>query len=153
MLQHLSYMFSHIFSPVSPTSLNIYNSCLCLRSGSRTAGPSAVSSSSRVAANPSPVLPKRRLLQYRNPVPQIRSRTHPPPTALPLLSPALAWPWAPALETLLFPSGAQPYRPYLTPWPPHRPPACSGPHLIPWAMASRPPTARAMPAPLPTSLA
>lgn len=136
---------SHTFSLLCPTPLNMYNSYLTLiistnmlyfflrisRFGLRTAVPSAVSSSSRAVASPSPALLKRRLLQCRNPAPLIRSLTHLAPTAPPLPSQAPAWPWAPALETLLCPSGARPSRPCPTPWPPPRPRACSGPHLTP----------------------
>lgn len=100
------------------------------RFGLKTAVPSVVSSSSRAVASPSPVLPKRRLLQCRNPTFLIPFLTHLAPTAPPLPSQAPAWLQAPALETLLCPSGARPSRPCPTPWPP-QPRACSGPHLTP----------------------
>lgn len=85
------------------------------RFGLKTGVPSAVSSSSRAVASPSPALPKRRLLQCRNPAPLILFLTHLAPTAPPLPSQAPAWPQAPALETLPCPSGARPSHPCPTP--------------------------------------
>ena len=125
---------------------------LCVsRFGLKTAVPSAVSSSSRAVASPSPALLRRRLPRFRNPASLILFLTHRAPTAPPLASRAPAWPRAPAPETPRCPSGAQPSRPCPTPWPPPLPPACSGPHLTQWATASRRPTPRATPAPPPTS--
>lgn len=103
----------------------------CLfRFGLKTAVPSAVSSSSRAVASPSPALPRRRPLQHRNQTPLIPFQTHLALTAPPLPSQVPVWPRAPALETLPCPSGARPSHLFQTLWPP-RPPACSGPHLTP----------------------
>lgn len=124
---------------------------LCVsRFGLKTVVPSAVSSSSRAVASPSPVLQRRRPPQCRRPAPLTLFLTRLAPTAPLLFSQGPLWHKA-VLETLLCPSGARPSRPCPTRWPPPRPPACSGPHLTLWATASRLLTPRVMPAPPPTS--
>lgn len=154
------FFWWHLFTFVRLKSFRAQTRChsLCLslcvfRCGLKTAVPSVDSSSSRAQASLSPVPPRRRPLHLRSLVSLIPSQTHLAPTARPLPSRVPPWPPALVLATPQCPSGAQPSRPSRTPWPHPRPPACSGPLLTPWVMARHRPTARATPAPPPTSQA
>lgn len=123
-------------------------SCRC---GSKTAVPSAGSSSSRALGSQSLARPRRRHLQPERPhLSPVPARTV--PTARHHLHRALPSHPAPTVPVPLCPSGAQPpFRPCRTPSRPPAPPACNAPPPILWPTPKLQPTPRAMPAPPVTS--